>query len=239
MKKMDKDETGLSAWLGDLGASSVPSGDELLESLDRAYSGEPTREAMGRAFAHLEQILTERIQPPLYYESITNTPVGTVFVAVGEKGIAALDFGLDEGEFRLSLENRGHKRIIRSAEKTAEARVQVRQYLESRRTEFTIPVDLSDLTDFQRQVLAEAARIPRGQVATYGEIARSLGRPKASRAVGRALGSNPVPLIIPCHRVVGSDGSLRGYSAGGGVKSKAFLLNLEGVRIEGAYQLGT
>ncbi len=78
------------------------------------------------------------------------------------------------------------------------------------------------------QVLREICKVPPGAVATYGEIARRLGRPRAARAVGQALARNPIPLIIPCHRVVAADGQLRGYSGGAGLKTKAQLLALEG-----------
>lgn len=92
-------------------------------------------------------------------------------------------------------------------------------------------MDLTSLTDFQRRVLLTTQQVPRGKVTTYGEIACQIGQPRASQAVGQALGRNPVPLVIPCHRVLASDGSLGGYSGGGGVKTKAQLLQLEGVRL--------
>src|SRR3972149_1082691 len=88
------------------------------------------------------------------------------------------------------------------------------------------------LPEFQRRVLLAALKIPHGQVTTYGEIARRIGHPKAARAVGQALGHNPIPLVIPCHRVLGADGSLHGYGAGKGVPTKAWLLTLEGARFE-------
>ncbi|ADJ26991.1 methylated-DNA/protein-cysteine methyltransferase [Dehalogenimonas lykanthroporepellens BL-DC-9] len=86
-------------------------------------------------------------------------------------------------------------------------------------------LDLSEATDFQREVYSAACRIPHGQTASYGELAKVIGRPGAARAVGRALGANPVPVIIPCHRVVGADGSLTGFT--GGLETKRKLLELE------------
>ncbi|MFN3763308.1 MAG: methylated-DNA--[protein]-cysteine S-methyltransferase, partial [Anaerolineae bacterium] len=91
---------------------------------------------------------------------------------------------------------------------------------------FDLPLDLRG-TPFQRRVWEELRRVPYGQTVAYGELARRVGRPGAARAVGRAVGANPVPIIVPCHRVVGADGSLVGY--GGGLEIKAALLRLEGV----------
>jgi methylated-DNA-[protein]-cysteine S-methyltransferase len=108
---------------------------------------------------------------------------------------------------------------------------QVREYLDGKRTKFDLPLDMTTMTDFQRQVLSAALKIPRGKWLTYGEVAKAIGRPQASRAVGQALGHNPVPIVIPCHRVLGSDGSLHGYSGGGGIQTKAWLLQLEGAQL--------
>jgi methylated-DNA-[protein]-cysteine S-methyltransferase len=106
---------------------------------------------------------------------------------------------------------------------------QLGEYFAGQRESFNVPVDLSRSTDFQQQVLRAAARVPRGGLATYAEIARHIGKPRASRAVGQALARNPVPIVIPCHRVVAADGSLTGYSGRGGIRTKAQLLVLEGV----------
>ncbi|HEY4721255.1 MAG TPA: methylated-DNA--[protein]-cysteine S-methyltransferase, partial [Anaerolineae bacterium] len=154
-----------------------------------------------------------------------------LFVAVNERGLVALDFGLRESDFVARVQRRTKATLIRSREKTAEALRQVEDYLAGKRTTFDLPLDMSLMTDFQRRVLLAALKIPRGQYRTYHEIAQAIGKPKASRAVGQALGHNPVPIVIPCHRVLGSDGSLHGYSGGGGLKTKAWLLELEGVRL--------
>jgi methylated-DNA-[protein]-cysteine S-methyltransferase len=108
---------------------------------------------------------------------------------------------------------------------------QLRDYFAGRLKRFDVKLDLSSLKPFQRQVLDRCARIGYGRTKTYGELAREIGRPRAARAVGGALGRNPVPLVIPCHRVVAGDGSLGGFSAEQGVKLKRRLLELEsGVR---------
>jgi methylated-DNA-[protein]-cysteine S-methyltransferase len=104
---------------------------------------------------------------------------------------------------------------------------QLQEYFAGSRKRFDLPLDLTRLTSFQLSVLQTARRIPLGSVWTYGQVARTIGKPKASRAVGQALGRNPIPIVIPCHRVVASDGSLCGYGGGGGLESKRLLLQLE------------
>ena len=92
--------------------------------------------------------------------------------------------------------------------------MELNDYLEGRREAFTVKMDLQDINDFQQRVLQATCRIPFGSVLTYGDIARQMGQPGAARAVGRALGANPLPIIIPCHRVIGLDHSLHGYLGG-------------------------
>ena len=108
---------------------------------------------------------------------------------------------------------------------------ELQNYFAGNRVRFRVKIDLSRLTDFQRKVLDACRRIGYGQTTTYGELARQIGRPHAGRAVGQALGRNPVPLVIPCHRVLAGNGSLGGFSAEQGVKLKQWLLNLEASRI--------
>ena len=103
---------------------------------------------------------------------------------------------------------------------------QTREYLAGQRQEFTVPVDWRGQTAFTRQVLEACARVPYGETVSYGELARQIGSPKAARAVGQALGRNPVPLIVPCHRVIAGGGGLGGF--GGGLAMKRRLLELEG-----------
>lgn len=113
-----------------------------------------------------------------------------------------------------------------------EAVRQVREYLARERTTFDLPLDLHAATDFQRSVYGELARVPHGRLTTYGGLARALGRPGAAQAVGQAVGANPVPIVIPCHRVVAADGKLGGFS--GGLPVKVALLDLENVQVDGA-----
>src|SRR3990170_3876093 len=107
----------------------------------------------------------------------------------------------------------------------ARARAELAEYLAGRRTFFAVPLDLAGLPSFQRRVLAAARRIPFGATASYAELARRIGRPRAARAVGNALGANPVPVLVPCHRVVRGDGTWGPYAFGGAMKTA--LLRLE------------
>jgi len=104
---------------------------------------------------------------------------------------------------------------------------QITAYFSGRAAVFDVPVDLSGKSDFQRRVLGQCRRIPAGRVVSYGELARRAGRPRAARAVGQTMASNPIPLIIPCHRVVAADGGLGGFSAEGGLRLKRRLLEHE------------
>lgn len=104
---------------------------------------------------------------------------------------------------------------------------EMRRYFAGERIEFSVGVALDGLTDWRRRVLTKSAEIPYGEVMTYGQLAADVGSPKASRAVGQAMAANPVPIIVPCHRVVAASGSLGGFS--GGIEWKRRLLALEGV----------
>jgi methylated-DNA-[protein]-cysteine S-methyltransferase len=112
----------------------------------------------------------------------------------------------------------------RAEEPFAVARDQLGEYFAGERNEFDLPAAVSG-TPFQRRVWAALREIPYGETITYGELARRIGRPAASRAVGMANGRNPISIVVPCHRVIGADGGLTGY--GGGVERKRFLLELE------------
>lgn len=104
------------------------------------------------------------------------------------------------------------------------------RYFAGERVEFSLPIDEREFTPFQCRVYGEVAAIPWGEVRTYGEVAAAIGAPRAPRGVGTAMARNPLPIVIPCHRVVGKDGGLTGYSAPGGLTTKHDLLRREGVR---------
>ena len=156
------------------------------------------------------------------------TPIGPLWVGASARGLVAIEIGAEEEEFVASLKRRGFERINRDPQPLASALTQLGEYLAGERQNFDLPIDWSSLSPYQEEVLRRVYAVPYGRVSTYGEIARQLGKPGAARAVGRANATNPIPLVIPCHRVLGADGALRGYGAPGGVETKAWLLRLEG-----------
>lgn len=157
------------------------------------------------------------------------TSLGTVRAAWTERGLACL--GLEdepEEAFLARVRARTGRDAVRDDGRLGELHSLVERWLAGQ--EVAVDLDLSGLTPFEREVLEYTRRIPRGQVETYGAIARALGRPRAARAVGAALGRNPLPLLIPCHRVVSSAGRLQGFAYGGPAR-KAQLLRMEGARL--------
>ena len=166
---------------------------------------------------------------PVYFwiGQIADTPLGSIWVAVSDKGLIALEINTTEVKFIHYLESRYKTQLILDQERVDNITTQIKAYLEGNLRVFNIPIDWSGITAFQKQVLLTTQNIPYGETVTYSEIAKRISRPKAARAVGRAEATNPMPLVIPCHRLVGADGSLRGYGAPGGVDTKAKLLRLE------------
>jgi len=156
--------------------------------------------------------------------------IGHIYVASTEKGACKVSVPRETRkdffqwlEYQFDLDA-----VVDNKSRNRDTIDQLVRYFNGRLARFTCPVDLIG-TPFQIRVWKELARIPYGTTITYGHLAKRVGVPKGFQAVGRAVGANPLPIIIPCHRVVGSDGSLVGYSAG--VKTKEFLLRLEGALI--------
>ena len=146
------------------------------------------------------------------YERLIESPVGPLTLRAEDGALTAILFG----DMRKGLP--GGTRVLE------QAAAELAEYFEGSRREFTVPVRLTG-TDFQQEVWAALCEIPYGATATYGDIARRVGRPRACRAVGMANHRNPVPIIVPCHRVIGSGGALTGY--GGGLAVKSYLLAWE------------
>lgn len=155
-----------------------------------------------------------------------HSPLGRLFVAASPRGLCAVDFGRPKIEFFARFDPRA--RLEHNPRAVAQAMAQLEEYFSRARTRFDLPFDLSALTSFQQSVLRTARRIPPGTVWTYHRVASAMGRSKSSRPVGQALARNPVPIVIPCHRVIASDGTLGGYSGGTGLAAKRWLLRLEG-----------
>jgi methylated-DNA-[protein]-cysteine S-methyltransferase len=155
--------------------------------------------------------------------SYFNSTLGTLFVISTLKGVSNVIFGKDR--FKRFINNLNGVKLIEGGRAKRSA-MEIKLYIEGDLKEFGSDVDLSSGTPFQASVWRELLKIPYGNVKTYGEIAEEIGNPRAARAVGNAVGANPVPIIVPCHRVVGTSG-LGGYSCGIQIKKK--LLQIEGV----------
>jgi methylated-DNA-[protein]-cysteine S-methyltransferase len=153
-----------------------------------------------------------------------DTPIGTLFVAATDRGLCQISFDPDRGLDELS--RKLGTRVLRVPRKLDPARRELDEYFEGRRTEFDLPLDIDRVAEFHRLVLGELALVPYGQVTTYGALATKVGHPRAARAVGVVMNRNPIPIVLPCHRVIGASGSLTGY--GGGLPRKQALLELEG-----------
>jgi methylated-DNA-[protein]-cysteine S-methyltransferase len=157
-----------------------------------------------------------------------DSPVGTLLVAVTPRGLVRLAYADEREDDVLDELAAGvSPRVLRLESRTDHARRQLDEYFEGRRRGFDVPVDWRLTKGFMRRVLRATARIPYGSVRTYGQVAARAGSERAYRAAGNALGANPLPIVVPCHRVVHTGGGLGGYT--GGLDRKEFLLRLEGV----------
>ncbi len=159
---------------------------------------------------------------------IDKTPLGPIWLATSEEGVVAISLWEDPVRFENEVIKLTGNPLQITPEKITFIADQLIEYLNKKRQVFDLPIDWSILTPFQERALREVYAIPYGRLSTYGEIAQQIGKPKAVRAVGRANATNPIPIVIPCHRVLGSDGKLHGYGAPGGLETKAWLLRLEG-----------
>jgi methylated-DNA-[protein]-cysteine S-methyltransferase len=156
-----------------------------------------------------------------------DSPIGELFVAVTPKGLVSIAFeDEDRTELLERLAREVSPRVLEAAAPTDDARRELDEYFRAERRRFDLRIDRRLIGEFAWRVLRATSRVGFGEVATYGQIAARIDRPAASRAVGRALGSNPIPIVIPCHRIVGAGGSLTGYA--GGLPRKQTLLRLEG-----------
>lgn len=176
----------------------------------------------------LEELLEECCEREVVRWHRFETPFGDMYVATTDRGLARVAWRQHgDDDFVEEIQGRFEGQpVVRDPDGLAEVERQLTEYFSGRRERFDLPVDLETLSPFEQEVLGAARRLGHGQVIPYAELARRVGRPRAYRAVGNALGKNPVAIVVPCHRVIRSDGSLGGY--GGGEAYKEYLLRLEG-----------
>jgi methylated-DNA-[protein]-cysteine S-methyltransferase len=179
-------------------------------------------------------VLRGAVKPRAYYAHV-QTAMGPMLVAGEGRRLVAVKFGVTANKIVQAvgeLHHELHERytLVPSETKVRALAKQLQDYLAGKRTAFDVELDLSHVTPFRRDVLLECARIPRGTVRTYSDLARRVKRPNAYRAVGHTMATNPIPIVIPCHRVVGVNNDLTGF--GGGLDMKRKLLALEGAAFE-------
>jgi methylated-DNA-[protein]-cysteine S-methyltransferase len=155
------------------------------------------------------------------------SPIGELFVAVTPRGLACVGF---DDQDRAALEDHFaaaiSPRVVTSPRATDDVRRQLGEYFGGARRRFEVGIDHRLMSPFVRKVMAETEKVPYGEVSTYGAVAKRIRHRDAARAVGAALGQNPIPIVLPCHRIIGASGNLTGYA--GGLHRKEFLLRLEG-----------
>jgi methylated-DNA-[protein]-cysteine S-methyltransferase len=168
-------------------------------------------------------------EPDVAY-ALVDSPIGTLVAAITPRGLvrlAYIDFGGGLEAVIDGLARRLSPRVLEAPARLDAVRRELDEYFAGRRQTFGLAIDWGLFTPFGRRVLKATAAIPFGATATYGQVAAQAGNARASRAAGRALGANPIAIVVPCHRVIGTSGRLTGYT--GGIHRKEALLRLEGV----------
>jgi methylated-DNA-[protein]-cysteine S-methyltransferase len=160
------------------------------------------------------------------YDLLDDTPVGRLLVGVSGHGLCRIGFDPAPEEELDRLARQFGPRVLRTPKALDRVRTELDEYFAGRRHAFDLDLDLRASPEFHRRVLAELSRVEYGRTTTYGTLAARVGSPRAARAVGTVMNRNPIPIVLPCHRVVGAGGGLVGY--GGGLDRKEWLLRLEG-----------
>jgi methylated-DNA-[protein]-cysteine S-methyltransferase len=160
---------------------------------------------------------------------LVDSPVGDLLVAATPRGICRISYDADPEAQAERLARAYGARVLRAPGAVDSVRRELDEYFEGRRLTFDLELDLTGAPEFTRAVLGELARVPYGEVTTYGSLAARVGSPRSARAVGTVMNRNPIPIVLPCHRVVGANGSLVGYA--GGLDRKQALLRLEGASL--------
>jgi methylated-DNA-[protein]-cysteine S-methyltransferase len=225
-KHSTREHTSIERALRD-GAPAGAKGDRMAGDM-----GEP---AVGGRAAEAARRLGERIAAQgladVSYAPV-DSPLGTLLLAGTKRGLVRLAFPEESVDSVLErLARKVSPRIVEAPAPLDAVRRELEEYFEGRRERFELPLDWTLVGPFGRRVLGVTSRIPYGRVLSYGEVAADAGSPRASRAAGNALGANPIPIVVPCHRVLRSGGSLGGY--GGGPQRKRWLLELEGAIQDG------
>ncbi len=158
-----------------------------------------------------------------------DSPLGSLLVAATPRGVCRISYDADAEAHAERFARAYGARVLRAPRSVDPARRELDEYFEGRRDSFDLALDLGGAAEFTQSVLRELALVPFGEVTTYGHLAARVGRPRAARAVGTVMNRNPIPIVLPCHRVVGSTGSLVGYA--GGLERKQALLKLEGASL--------
>jgi len=164
------------------------------------------------------------------FHSEMNTPMGIFFLGATSKGVCAVCWSSGSKErFIANASRRVSLAFVRDDGMLGQVKDELNDYFNGKAEAFTVEVDLPGLTGFEQAALQAARNIQYGMIQSYGDVARAAGRPGAARAVGNALGKNPVPIIIPCHRVIKTGGDIGGFT--GGLDNKRFLMSLEGIKL--------
>lgn len=196
------------------------------ELISRLRAGDDLWPSYARAQERARTALAADPAAEVAYATV-DSPVGRLVVAATAAGLVRLSFGDEDLDAVLDgMAARLSPRIVEAPARLDEARRELDEYFAGQRRAFAIPIDWTLTAGFARRILESTARIPFGSVRTYRDVAAEAGNPKATRAAGNALGSNPIAIVVPCHRVLRTGGGLGGY--GGGLPTKEFLLRLEG-----------
>jgi methylated-DNA-[protein]-cysteine S-methyltransferase len=161
---------------------------------------------------------------PIHFGELNGTPVGDLRLAASDQGLIAVEWASTQLDFDSYL-------LPFEPDIVAPYAEQLREYFDGKRRKFTFAIHWDIFRPFQRDALQAVFKIPYGETRTYSDIALEIHRPRAYRAVGRANATNPMPIVIPCHRLIGTDGKLHGYGGGEGLKTKEWLLKMEGAVI--------
>lgn len=200
-------------------------------ALDGMFSRSPLRREVAPAAKLLSAILTQMPEHRLYYAAANFERFGHLLAAATDRGLCFISFRAAAEREYLDRWAEADFEVVHSDKALAEPFRQLKEYFRESRRTFDLPLDLRFASDFTRKVLQETSKISYGKVLTYQDIASRIKRPRAVRAVGNALGRNPIPIVIPCHRVVASGGGLGGYTGGLDIKRK--LLRIEGIETTG------